>query len=91
MKDILIEGHRILTTDAIADAVLHYARALFDHRATDIVTFPSMHDGSLSQCSMLLGGTAPVAVVEAYMDLPITIHGAESARVEIERRADALR
>ena len=25
MKDILIEGHRILTTDNIADAVLAYA------------------------------------------------------------------
>ena len=25
MKDILIEGHRILTTDDIADAVLAYA------------------------------------------------------------------
>ena len=55
MKDILIDGHRILTTDEVADAVIDYARVLQDHGRSDVVHFPSIHDGELSRCSMLLG------------------------------------
>ena len=56
MKDILIEGHRILTTDDIADAVLAYARVLLERGTADIVEFPSIHDGSPTLCSLLIGG-----------------------------------
>lgn len=91
MKDILIDGHRILTTDEIADAVLSYARLLLERQETDIVDFPSLYDGTLSQCSVLLGGAGPLAVVDVVMDLPVVVHGAERACAEIMRRADALR
>ena len=53
MKDILIEGHRILTTDDIADAVLSYARALLERGGTDIVEFPSFHEGNPTLCAPL--------------------------------------
>ncbi len=91
MKDILIEGQRILTTSDIADAVLDYARVLFDSHRTDIVTFPSMLDGVSSQCSLLLGGSAPLASVEVTIDLPVVVPGADDACAEIVRRTDALR
>ena len=91
MKDILIEGHRILTTDAIADAVLSYARALRERGGTDIVEFPSIHDGNPTLCAMLLGGSGTLAVVDAPLALAGAVGGADLALDEITRRANALR
>ncbi|MGB4780084.1 hypothetical protein [Microbacterium sp.] len=90
MKDILIEGHRILTTDEVADAVIDYARVLHDRGSSDIVEFPSIHDGQLSRCSVLLG-SGPLAVIEAPVEIPAAVLGADRACAEIVRRADALR
>ena len=91
MKDILIEGHRILTTDDIADAVLSYALALRDRGGNDIVEFPSIHDGNPTLCSLLLGGSGAMAVVDAPLALSAPVGGAELAYDEITRRAEALR
>ena len=90
MKDILIGGHRILTTDDIADAVLSYARVLIERRTADIVEFPSIHDGSPTLCSLLLGGTGLMAVVDAPVALAAPVGGADLALDEITRRADAI-
>lgn len=91
MKDILIEGHRILTTDDIAAAVIGYARVLLERGGTDIVEFPSFHDGTPTLCSLLLGGSGMMAVVDAPLELTASVGGAELARDEITRRANALR
>ncbi|WP_431802692.1 hypothetical protein [Microbacterium sp. bgisy203] len=91
MKDILIEGHRILTTDEIADAVLSYARALRERGGTDIVEFPSFHEGNAALCSLLLGGSGIMAVVDAPLELAAPVGGADLALDEITRRVDALR
>lgn len=91
MKDILIEGHRILTTDAIADAVLAYARALRERGGTDIIEFPSIHDGNATLCSLLLGGSGMLAVVDAPLALSTPVGGADLALDEITRRVNALR
>ena len=91
MKDILIEGHRILTTDDIADAVLSYARVLREHGGIDIVEFPSIHDGNPTLCSLLLGGSGLMAVVDAPLALSAPVGGADLAYDEITRRAEALR
>ena len=90
MKDILIEGHRILTTDDVADAVLVYAQRLMEVGATDIVEFPSIDDGALSVCRMLLGTGIPVAVLDATTSLASDVRGADLAYEEISRRAAAL-
>lgn len=91
MKDILIEGHRILTTDDVAEAVLSYARVLLERGSTDIVEFPSIHDGNPTLCSLLLGGAGLMAVVDAPVALSAPVGGAELACDEITRRAEALR
>lgn len=91
MKDILIDGHRILTTDDIADAVITYARLLLERGKTDVVEFPSIHDGAHANCAMLLGGSGSLAVVEAPMSLPDKSMGSDGACAEITRRTDALR
>ena len=91
MKDILIEGHRILTTDDIADAVLAYARVLLERGTADIVEFPSIHDGSPTLCSLLIGGSGVMAVVDAPVALSAPVGGADLALDEIMRRSEALR
>jgi anaerobic glycerol-3-phosphate dehydrogenase len=90
MKDILIEGHRLLTTDEIADAVIDYARVLHLSQHADVVEFPTLLDGEISHCSLLLTPVTSVAVVDADV-LPPTLPGAGDAHAEIQRRADALR
>jgi len=90
MKDILIDGHRLLTTDEIADAVIAYARALTETDDSDVVEFPTVYDGELSHCSLLLTGGTPVAVLEAAALTP-ALPGADIALAEIERRVAARR
>jgi hypothetical protein len=91
MKDILIDGHRLLTTDRIADAVISYAMLLHGADETDVVDFPTVHDGELSHCSLLLSGHIAVAVVDAAAVLAPALPGADEASAEIERRAEVLR
>jgi len=90
VKDILIEGHRILTTDDVAEAVLVYAQRLAQTGSTDIVEFPSIDDGALSVCRMLLGSGIPVAVLDAATALTSDVLGAERACAEISRRIATL-
>lgn len=90
MKDILIEGHRLLTTDEIAEAVIDYARLLHDNARSDVVDFPALHDGELSHCSLLLTPATGLAIVDADV-LPPSLPGSQAAREEISRRADVLR
>ena len=91
MKDILIEGHRILTTDEIADAVLAYAQVLVENHTTDIVEFPALHDGDLSRCALLLGGPATLATFAVPVAMSAAVMGSATACAEIVRRMDALR
>ncbi|GAA3911776.1 hypothetical protein [Microbacterium invictum] len=90
MKDILIDGHRILTTDEVADAVIEYARKLLVAGYSDIVEFPTVHDGELARCSLLLG-SGSLAVVDAGVVMSSSFGDADQARAEIHRRADSLR
>ena len=90
MKDILIDGHRLLTTDDIADAVIDYAWQLHTVSRSDVVHFPTLHDGEVSRCSLLITPSTVVAVVDTDV-LPPHFPGAEDARAEIARRTDALR
>ena len=91
MKDILIEGHRILTTDEIATAVIDYARALLERGAVDVIEFPSFHDGVPALCSLLLGCSGTLAIVDAPLAMSATVGGADLARDEITRKMNALR
>ncbi len=91
MKDILIDGQRLLTTDAVADAVIDYARVLHTAGEFDVVDFPGIHDGEPSMCSLLLGTAGSLVVVDAQMDLTVALPDSDVACAEIARRADAMR
>lgn len=87
MKDILIQGHRIATTDAVADAVLEYAQLLAREQRSDVIELPIMHDGVLARCAMLLTSNSHLVVVGTEERWPGTLAGAEEAAAEILRRA----
>lgn len=89
MKDILIAGHRILTTDEVADAVIEYARKLTSTGHTDVVEFPTMYDGETAHCTLLLGNDS-LAVVDATGVIAAPFADADQACAEIDRRAGAL-
>ncbi len=91
MKDILIQGHRIATTDAVADAIIDYARVLAREHRTDVVEFPSVHDGMPARCVLTLGAHTTLAVMSSGDGFPSTLRGAEEAAAEIRRQADEIR
>ena len=71
--------------------MLAYARVLLERGTADIVEFPSIHDGSPTLCSLLIGGSGVMAVVDAPVALSAPVGGADLALDEIMRRAEALR
>lgn len=91
MKDILVDGHRFLTTDEIADAVLDYAWLLRSTGGADVVEFSGIHEGEVARCALLLGSSGSLAVVDAGVALPSTFMSSDRDCAEIVRRADALR
>jgi hypothetical protein len=88
MKDLLFSGSRFLTTDDVADAVMHYAQVLARHGEADIVRFPALFDGvaATSWLSLGAGTGATIAAVEVADSTIGTIAGAREACAEIMRR-----
>jgi hypothetical protein len=70
VKDIFFAGHRVLTSDEIADAVIQYAAALVSAAGADVVTFPAFNDGEPVECSLLIGCGAQIAVMTAPAAYP---------------------
>lgn len=92
MKDLLISGSRFLTTDEVADAVLHYAQALAQYGRADIVRFPALVDGVAANSWLALGpGSGTVIAAVEVLDSPIErLAGSHEASAEIQRRTEQL-
>jgi hypothetical protein len=69
MKNLVYGSGRVLTGDAIAEAVLAYSAALAGHSTTDLVDVPTADtDGAAATVRMLLGPGMPVMVETAPDD-----------------------
>ncbi|TDN92646.1 hypothetical protein [Microbacterium sp. BK668] len=92
MKDLLFSGSRFLTTDEVADAVLHYAQVLAQYGRADVVRFPALVDGVAANSWLALGpGTGSAIAAVEVLDSPIErLAGAHEASVEIQRRSERL-
>lgn len=92
MRDLLIGGSRFLTTDEVADAVLHYAQVLAQYGRADVVRFPALVDGVEATSWLALGsgfgsGLAAISVD----DSPIgSLEGSNEATAEIRSRSDQI-
>ena len=92
MKDLLVSGSRFLTTDEVADAILHYAQVLAQYGRSDIVRFPALVDGFPANSWLALGpiSGSTLAAVEVIDSLIGTLEGASEASAEIHRRSDRV-
>jgi hypothetical protein len=92
MKDLLISGSRFLTTDDVADAVMHYAQVLAQYGRFDVVRFPALVDGIEATSWLTLGpGSGSSLAAVQVVDSPIaSLAGAGEAFAEIERRSARL-
>ncbi|GAA1860563.1 hypothetical protein GCM10009796_23610 [Microbacterium koreense] len=90
MKDVVIHGTRLLTTDEVADSLLDYARVLNEFHRADTVRFPAVVDGSPRDTALALGAHAPLVVIDAPEALPVRLRGAGEAAMDIRRRTAIL-
>jgi hypothetical protein len=66
MKELSYSGESMVTTDAIGDAVVEYARALASHDSADVVDIPVIADHTESVASLMLGPAAQLLVRPAH-------------------------
>jgi hypothetical protein len=66
MKELSYSGESMVTTDAIGDAVVEYARALASHDSADVVDIPVIADHTESVASLMLGPGAQLLVRPAH-------------------------
>jgi hypothetical protein len=55
MKLLSYSGESVVTTDAVGDAVVEYARALVAENSVDVVDIPVLEDRAESVASLVLG------------------------------------
>jgi hypothetical protein len=91
MRDLLVSGARVMTSDDVADALLDYALELASHHATAVARFPALVDGQYVDTRMILGAGIPLTAVSADPGLPVSIDGAEFAAAQLRKRTSALR
>jgi hypothetical protein len=71
VKRIQHAGGSVLTGDALADAVLDYARTLGNRHMLDVVDIPVINDhGESGQARMLIGSGIPLVSVTASSASP---------------------
>lgn len=68
MKYVVYGDNKVMTGDAIADAVLAYAAALGENGTTDIVEIPTADDSGTAVNAELLLGPASQVMVETAPD-----------------------
>lgn len=68
MKYVVYGDNKVMTGDAIADAVLAYAAALGENGTTDIVEIPTADESGTAVHAELLLGPASQVMVESAPD-----------------------
>lgn len=89
MKELLVDGARLLTTDAVADAALEHARQLAQQGRADVIDFPAVVEGRETRAWVTIGaGTALVVLGTPDDDLALV--GSDFAAQLIWRKARVL-
>ena len=71
MKSIHYAGDTLLTGDAIADSLVHYAEALARKETSAAVDIPvRMADGAIAQATFLLGPASQLVAIPERSELP---------------------
>ena len=86
MRDLLVSGTRVMTSDDVAEALLDYAVELTSHHATAVARFPAIVDGQHVETQMVLGAGIPLTSVSVDPVLPVDLDGADLAAAQIRNR-----
>ncbi|MFS0866277.1 hypothetical protein AB3M83_02950 [Microbacterium sp. 179-B 1A2 NHS] len=78
----------VTTTDAVADAVMRYARSLAAHDESDLVTIPIVEDGIVGTSTMLIGPASQLHTTP--YDGPAPEMDEEPFLMELLRKGDLL-
>lgn len=90
MKDLLVSGARLMTTGAVADALLAYAVELTVHHGVAVARFPAVIEGQHVDTQMVIGTGVPLTAVSVDPVLPLDLDGADFAAARIRARTSAL-
>lgn len=90
MQDFIVAGSRVMTTDAVANALFEFALTLAKQNKIAVVQFPAVVEGRLVEAKMMLGRGIHVMTVTVESEIMIDVHGADSAGWEIRQRTAAL-
>ncbi len=89
MKYVVYGENRVMTGDAIADAVLAYAAALGENGTTDIVEVPTADDDGVGVLTEMLLGPASQVMVEVAPDDELEPEDEDLVN-ELVRRTEAV-
>lgn len=78
----------VATTEAVADAVMRYARSLASHNESDLVTIPIVEEGVVGTSTMLIGPASQFHITP-YTG-PVPDLDEEPFLMELLRKADLL-
>ncbi|TXK19583.1 hypothetical protein [Homoserinibacter sp. GY 40078] len=84
MKALLYSGHELITTDAVAEALLDYVMTLPLNQRPDRIMVPALRDGSRTVAQLVLTAGTPLAVTT--IDGPDTPLDGEDYAIEVLRR-----
>jgi hypothetical protein len=90
MKALLYAGHELLTTDAVADAVLDYVETLPLNQPPERIVIPALRDGLPVTAEVVLTASTPMAVTTTPMrDTPLEgdVYAVQVLRHKAERLA----
>ncbi|KEP75670.1 hypothetical protein HR12_24925 [Microbacterium sp. SUBG005] len=91
MREIIVGGRAMLTTNALVRQLFLYASQLANVDRTDVVDFPVHVDGATTGCTLLIGAHLPLSAVTVPRTEAGTLAGEDSALFELRRRGDDLR
>ncbi|PCN49589.1 hypothetical protein Csp2054_01180 [Curtobacterium sp. 'Ferrero'] len=89
MKYVIYGDNKVMTGDAIAEAVLGYAAALGENGTTDIVEIPTADEHGVASVSEVLLGPASSVMVEPAPDDELEPEDADLVN-ELVRRTAAV-
>lgn len=89
MKNVVYGETKVMTGDAIAEAVLAYAAALGENGTTDIVEVPTFDEAGCAATAELLLGPASQVLIEVAPDDELEPEDDDLVN-ELTRRTDAV-
>ena len=88
MKNVMYAGHELLTSDAVADALLDFVVTLARTQPPERVSIPAVKDGRVTDVQLVVTAVTPLAVASSdahEQSLPGALRAVEVLRYKASR------